>query len=137
MFCKNCGAQMDDNAAVCVRCGFAKGVGTAFCPNCGQPLAPNAAICTNCGVAVAPVAPIPAVPAGYQQKSKLTAGLLGIFLGGWGIHNFYLGNTNRGILQIVLTLVTCGAAGLWGLIEGIMILAGSINTDAKGVPLGE
>ncbi len=31
------------------------------------------------------------VPAGYQQKSKIIAGILGIFLGGFGIHNFYLG----------------------------------------------
>lgn len=70
-----------------------------------------------------------------QQKSKMAAGLLGIFLGAWGIHNFYLGNTSRGIIQIVVTLVTCGAGGIWGLIEGIMILTGSINTDANGVPL--
>ena len=135
MFCKNCGAEMADVAAVCVKCGAAKGAGTAFCSNCGQPLAPNAAVCMHCGVAVAPVAA--AAPAGYQPKSKLTAGLLGLFLGAWGVHNFYLGNTNRGILQIVLTVVTCGCAGLWGFIEGIMILAGSIKTDAKGVPLAD
>lgn len=67
----------------------------------------------------------------------MTAGLLGIFLGAFGVHNFYLGFTNRAILQIVLTVVTCGAAGLWGVIEGIMILAGSINKDAAGAPLGD
>ena len=27
------------------------------------------------------------------------------------------------------------AAGIWGLVEGIMILSGSINTDANGIPL--
>ena len=70
-----------------------------------------------------------------NQKSKMAAGLLGIFLGGWGIHNFYLGNTGRGVIQIVVTLVTCGIGAIWGLIEGIMILCGSINTDANGVPL--
>ena len=65
----------------------------------------------------------------------MAAGLLGIFLGAWGIHNFYLGNTSRGVIQIVVTIVTCGIGGIWGLIEGIMILCGSINTDANGVPL--
>ena len=68
-------------------------------------------------------------------KSKMTAGLLGIFLGAWGVHNFYLGNTNRGVIQIVVTLVTCGFGGLWGVIEGILILTGNINTDAFGNPL--
>lgn len=68
-------------------------------------------------------------------KSKLVAGLLGVLLGGWGIHNFYLGNTQKGIIQIVVSLVTCGIGGLWGFIEGIMILAGNINTDSDGNPL--
>ena len=62
----------------------------------------------------------------------MAAGLLGIFLGACGIHNFYLGNTSRGVIQLVLTLVTCGVAGIWGFIEGILILCGNINTDAKG-----
>ena len=65
----------------------------------------------------------------------MAAGLLGIFLGGWGIHNFYLGNTTRGIIQIIVTIVTCGIGAIWGLVEGIMILTGAINTDAKGNPL--
>ena len=120
---------MDNNAAVCVKCGVAAGNGTNFCPNCGKETVPGAAVCTNCGIALAqPVA-------ASQQKSKLTAGLLGLFLGGWGIHNFYLGNTSRAILQLVLTILSCGVASLWGFIEGILILCGNINTDAKGVPL--
>ena len=72
-----------------------------------------------------------------SRESKIAAGLLGLFLGAWGVHNFYLGNTNRGILQIVLTVVTCGLASLWGFMLGIMILSGSIKTDAKGVPLSD
>ena len=77
----------------------------------------------------------PGVPPGYVQKEKMTAGLLGILIGGFGVHSFYLGNTTKGIIQIVVTLVTCGFGAIWGLIEGIMILTGSINTDANGVPL--
>mgnify|MGYP003413437755 FL=1 len=64
----------------------------------------------------------------------MTAGLLGIFLGGWGVHNFYLGNTGKAIAQIVLTFCF-GIGYIWGLIEGIMILCGSIKTDANGIPL--
>ncbi len=69
------------------------------------------------------------------MKSKMAAGLLGIFLGGWGIHNFYLGFTKKAIIQIIVSLCTCGIGGIWGFIEGIMILCGSINTDADGNPL--
>ena len=38
-------------------------------------------------------------------QSKLAAGLLGIFLGGLGVHNFYLGNTGKAVAQLLLTLV--------------------------------
>ena len=50
----------------------------------------------------------------------MTAGLLGIFLGGLGIHNFYLGYTGKAIAQIALS-ICFGAGAIWGLIEGIMI----------------
>ena len=39
-----------------------------------------------------------------QNKSKIAAGLLGIFLGSLGIHNFYLGYTKKAILQLCLTI---------------------------------
>ena len=47
-------------------------------------------------------------------KSKLVAGLLGIFLGGFRIHRFYLGFTTIGVVQIIVTIVTCGIGALWG-----------------------
>jgi TM2 domain-containing membrane protein YozV len=70
-------------------------------------------------------------------KSKIAAGLLGIFLGGFGIHRFYLGYTTIGIIQIVVTVLTCGLGAIWGLVEGIMILTGAeqFRTDAEGRPL--
>lgn len=128
MFCRNCGNQMDNLAAVCVKCGVPTGQGVNFCPNCGNQTAPGAVVCTSCGISLSQIIQ-------GTQKSKLTAGLLGIFLGGFGVHNFYLGYTTKGIIQIAVTLITCGAGSLWGLIEGIMILCGSINTDANGVSL--
>ena len=74
-----------------------------------------------------------------EGKSKMAAGLLGIFLGGFGVHNFYLGYTGKALAQLLITLLTCGfgamISSVWGLIEGIMILTGSINTDANGNPL--
>jgi TM2 domain-containing membrane protein YozV len=75
-------------------------------------------------------------PPGWQPKQKLVAGLLGILIGSLGIHSFYLGNTKKGIIQIVATFVTCGILGLWGFIEGILILING-GTDAYGVPLTE
>jgi TM2 domain-containing membrane protein YozV len=76
-----------------------------------------------------------------ESKSKIAAGLLGIFLGSFGVHNFYLGYTNRGVTQLLLTtvgsLLIIGPfiASVWGLIEGIQILTGSIDTDANGKKL--
>ena len=135
MFCKNCGKEMNDNQAICLNCGVKTGEGKAFCENCGNALPENAAVCLNCGVAVnnAPVID-PSI-----QKSKLVAGLLGIFLGSIGVHNFYLGYTGKAVAQLLITILTCGAGatitGIWSLIEGILILTGSIDKDANNIPL--
>jgi TM2 domain-containing membrane protein YozV len=75
-------------------------------------------------------------PPATEPKSKIAAGLLGIFLGGFGIHRFYLGYTAIGIAQLIVNIVTCGIVGsLWGFVEGLLILTGAINKDADGVLL--
>ena len=84
-------------------------------------------------------------PAGYLQKSRLAAGLLGILLGTLGIHNFYLGFTTRGVIQLLVSLIggifTCGlatiAVAIWGFIEGVLLLSASPSRmyDGRGVIL--
>ena len=81
-------------------------------------------------------------PMGYQQKSRLAAGLLAIIVGVLGIHNFYIGYNGRGTVQLLLALVggilTCGlgtvAAAVWAFIEGVMILSSTgPRFDGNGV----
>ena len=66
-----------------------------------------------------------------SDKSKLVAGLLQLFLGGFGIGRFYLGYTNIGVIQIVVTILTCGIGSIWGLIDAILIISGNVP-DADG-----
>ena len=62
----------------------------------------------------------------YKSEKKVIAGILAIVLGTLGVHKFYLGYTKEGVIQLILSLVTCGAVGgLTGLIEGIMYLTKS------------
>jgi TM2 domain-containing membrane protein YozV len=60
------------------------------------------------------------------SNKKLAAGLLGIFLGSFGIHKFVLGYTKAGLIMLLITVLTCGVAGfvmgLIGVIEGIIYL---------------
>ena len=88
----------------------------------------------------------------YDQKSKLAAGLFGIFFGSLGVHNFYLGYTNKAVGQLVGTIVgyilciifigffiVVGIQS-WALVEGILILSAQPGSqpwgvDARGVPL--
>jgi len=57
------------------------------------------------------------------EKSQLVALLLCIFLGGLGIHRFYLGYTGIGVIQ----LLTAGGFGVWALIDLIMIITGDLK----------
>ncbi len=140
MFCKNCGEQYySDESIMCVKCGAPKGQGQNYCATCGNPVQPNSFVCSSCGV--------PIQGGNVQLKSKVAAGLLGIFLGAFGVHNFYLGYTTKAIIQLVATIVgmvtscigigvfICVGIEIWGFVEGIMILTGNINKDGKGLPL--
>ena len=57
-----------------------------------------------------------------RGKDKTTAGILGILLGGFGVHQFYLGSVGTGVILIAATLVTCGIGAILGLVEGILLL---------------
>jgi TM2 domain-containing membrane protein YozV len=59
------------------------------------------------------------------DNKKVIAGVLGILLGGFGVHKFILGYTKEGIIQIIITFVTCGIGSIVGLIEGIIYLTKS------------
>ena len=157
MFCEKCGNELPE--------------GVAFCPACGAPTAAPAAPQPEqaAPVQAPPVqesyqqpqyqqAPPqyqqpqyqqpqyqqpyqqPVVPAG-AQKSKLAAGLLAIFLGTLGVHNFYLGFTKRAVIQLLVSLLTFGIGApviaIWALIEGIFYLTAheGYTADAKGIPL--
>jgi TM2 domain-containing membrane protein YozV len=62
---------------------------------------------------------------GGGENKKMMAGILAILIGSLGIHKFVLGYTKEGIIQIVVTFITCGAGGIIGLIEGIIYLTKS------------
>ena len=96
MFCQHCGAQINDNAVICVKCGCAV----------------NGANPKSNGV----------------NNRWLLVALLCFFLGGLGVHRFYVGKIGSGVLQ----LLTCGGCGIWALIDFIMILTGNF-TDANGI----
>jgi TM2 domain-containing membrane protein YozV len=112
VFCTKCGAQNEDYAQVCAQC-------QAALPQIGgyQPIQP----------------PSPMYASGGDMQDwkragadkKIVAGLLGVLAGGFGIHKFILGYTTEGIIQIVITFVTCGMGSIVGLIEGIIYLTKS------------
>jgi TM2 domain-containing membrane protein YozV len=64
-----------------------------------------------------------------DASKKIPAGILGILLGGLGIHKFILGYTKEGVIMLLVTLLTFGiGAGIMaiiGLIEGIIYLTKS------------
>lgn len=96
--CRHCGLEYKtDDAVMCPRCQAPKGKGGNFCPFCGMQVTPEQKICTNCGVEMDTYG-------ANGVKSKIAAGLLGIFLGVYGVHNFYLGYYKKAVVQLGLVL---------------------------------
>ena len=58
-------------------------------------------------------------------SKKMVAGILGILLGGLAIHKFYLGFTGTAVIQLIISIFTCGLGGWLGIIEGILYLTKS------------
>lgn len=69
-----------------------------------------------------------------KQKSRLVAGLLQMFFGGFGAGRFYLGYTGVAVGQLC-TVWLFGIGYIWGFIDGVLILCRQLDVDADGVPL--
>ena len=132
MFCRNCGSEMNDNQAICLKCGVETGKGSSFCSNCGKPVNEQAAVCLNCGVAIKS-SEEKANKIGNTQylngKDKITMAIISFFLGGLGIHNFMMGEKKKGIFKLI-TLPCCGISAIFALIDFVKILMGSYVVDS-------
>lgn len=144
--CKTCGGEISEGATVCETCGTSiNGSPTNNQNSPVQNSAPTYQAPTSFNQMNQQQTPqsfnqsfggqMGTVPPGYQQKSRTTAGLLGIFFGSLGVGRFYLGYTGMGIAQLLVTIFTMGIGSLWGFIDGIIILTGNPKVDKKGVPL--
>ncbi len=69
-----------------------------------------------------------------MSKSKVAFVLLGVFLGSLGIHNFYIGRTKQGVIQLLISLLSAGLLSFVSWIWAIVDIC-TINTDASGTPL--
>lgn len=85
--------------------------------------------------------PTYSVPVGYPQKSRIAAALLAFLFGIFGVHNFYLGNTGKGVSQLLLGtlgIVLCGLGPIitmiWSITEGIRLFKDTVPTDGHGIP---
>lgn len=111
-----------------------------LCPQCGAPVNAGATKCEYCGAAIAQQAQPQAQPqaqvyyapqpsaadvarANWPIKNKIVAVLLAFFLGGIGIHKFYLGNKGKGILYLIFCWTYI--PGILAFIEAITMLCSS------------
>jgi len=100
-----------------------------YCRACGKQVHDTATSCPHCG---APQR------TGRSLKSKSTAALLAIFLGGFGVHRFYLGQW-WGVAYLLFCWT--GISGVIAFVEGLVFAFGDLaKWDAKynqGEPSGE
>ena len=138
MYCRDCGQIMSNDSLRCTNCGTRKGLGDNYCYRCGSRIkSHNIEICEFCGAKLNNN--INKVD--VKIRSKLLAGLLALFLGGMGIHRFYLGYIKIGMVQLILWFfgyfnggITWIIVEIWAFIECILIFLGIIK-DSEGHPL--
>lgn len=94
-----------------------------FCHECGKLINTKAEICPHCGVRQIQAQPL------ANSPSRVAAILLGLFLGGLGLHKFYMGKTIQGLLYLLFCWT--GVPAIIGLIEAIVYCFMSEETFAS------
>lgn len=111
---------MNDNQAICLKCGVEVGKGNSFCANCGKPVAENQAVCLNCGVKIEDEKTAKESN-NLNGQDKLVMALVCFFVGALGIHNFMMGEKKKGLIKILLT-ICCGIGEILALIDFFKII---------------
>lgn len=135
MYCRDCGQLVPNDSLKCAKCGTQKGLGDNYCYKCGTRLKEhNVEFCELCGANLN----YNIDQVNGKIKNKLIAGLLALFLGGMGVHRFYLGYITIGVVQLVLWILGYFTGGLtwiiteiWAIVECILIFVGKIK-DSSG-----
>lgn len=121
--CPQCGAPIDPSATECKFCGEKVAVQQAAQQQ-QQPQPQVVIQQPQPQVVIQQAAPqqvyVSGINPAWPVKSKVAAGVLGILLGGIGVHKFYLGKIGMGILY--LCFCWTGIPAIVGFIEGIMYL---------------
>ena len=149
--CPICNHMVAEGAVKCPGC---KGViGKVTCPSCRESIPSDAIDCPLCQTQLKKVGPTPVqipqpkrmcpacrntfpshevvcktckIPLGPTPQSKLLCALIALLIP-IGIHRFLMGYTTIGIIQIIVTFITCGAGCIWPFIEGFLVLAGNLK----------
>ena len=128
MYCKNCGEALEDNQAICVKCGVKVGDGNKYCPNCAAQTTPEQEVCLSCGVSLKKTSSI--VDGTIGGQSKLVMAIICFFLGAIGIHNFMFGEVKKGIIKIVFCFCF-GISTILMLIDFVKILTDKYEIDPE------
>jgi TM2 domain-containing membrane protein YozV len=97
-----------------------KGLDEKYCQECGSLILAKAEICPKCGVRQAVSQTVSQTVTSPSGRNRLAAALFALFLGGFGVHKFYLGKVGMGIFYLLFcwTFIPLIAS----LIEGIVYL---------------
>ncbi len=68
-----------------------------------------------------------------STRNRTTFLLLGVLLGAFGAHSFYAGSTRKGFIQLGITVLTFGFAGMMVWIWAIIDIC-TISKDNEGIP---
>lgn len=144
-YCTQCGKAMDEAYQNCPYCGTKADIQEPETNNtqfnqepCGSTFAYGAPGTENAYTQQPPrQGDIPEyIPAPIPQRSAYVAAFLALFFGIFGLHDFYLDRTTKGIIKLLVSVLGCGIGAviieIISIIDALRLLKGEINVDGRG-----
>ena len=92
-----------------------------YCSNCGKTVEASATVCLNCGFAIKSNDDL-------NGQNKMVLAVVALLVGGFGIHNFMMGESKKGIVKILLCWT--GISSIIALIDAIKLFTDKYEVDS-------
>lgn len=140
MFCSRCGKENEDSTKFCIACGapLAENTIEVEVENKTENTVKDETKQTSTGASSQTNENNNQSQISELATNSIILGLVALFFGSIGVHNFIMGYTKKAVTQLLLSvlgwIIFVGPviSAIWAIVDAVMLFSGTINKDGHG-----